>query len=208
MPRRRLSGEKGRVALLHAIAHIELNAIDLAWDMIARFAGDVAALDPSVLEAFVNDWVSVADDEARHFGLLADRLSDFGAAYGDLPAHDGLWDAARKTDGDILARLAIAPMVLEARGLDVTPDMVNKLTQFGDSDSAAALQIIYDEEIGHVAIGSKWFGWVCAKKKLAPERTFHDMVNRYFTGGLKPPFNANARQKAGLLPSFYLPLAR
>ena len=151
MPRRRIGpAPEGRIALLHALAHIELNAIDLAWDLIARFSG--ADLPP----ASADDWVTVADEEARHFRLLSDRLTDLGAAYGDLPAHDGLWQAAAATGHDLLARLAVVPLVLEARGLDVTPGMIVKLNAAGDRDSARILEIIYDDEIGHVAIGRRW----------------------------------------------------
>ena len=155
VPRRRITaGSAGRIALLHAIAHIELNAIDLALDMACRFVGQNLPKD------FYNDWLGVADDESRHFLMLSDRLAFLGAAYGDLPAHDGLWQAADATKHDLLARLAIAPLVLEARGLDVTPAMIEKLTNVGDSDSAAALNIIMTDEVGHVAVGKRWFDYV------------------------------------------------
>jgi uncharacterized ferritin-like protein (DUF455 family) len=148
VPRRRISaGPRGRIALLHALAHIELNAIDLAWDLIARFAG------PELPRGFADDWVKVAEEEARHFGLLSRRLRELGARYGDLPAHDGLWQAAEATAHDLLARLAVVPLVLEARGLDVTPAMIAKLEAAGDGASAGILETIYRDEIGHVAIG-------------------------------------------------------
>ena len=201
MPKRGRGGSHAnRVALLHAVAHIELNAIDLAWDMVARFGGDMP-------RGFLDDWVGVADDEARHFGLIADRLADLGAAYGDLPAHDGLWQSALATRDHLAARLAVVPMVLEARGLDVTPAMIARLKRLGDSESAAALATIYDEEIGHVAAGRRWFDVVCRRDGLDPETAFHDLVRRYFKGTLKRPFNHPARDAAGLDAAFYEPLA-
>jgi uncharacterized ferritin-like protein (DUF455 family) len=202
MPKRRSGGSlPSRVALLHALAHIELNALDLVWDLVARFA------DPALPRDFWDDWVRVADEEATHHGLLADRLAALGAAYGDLPAHDGLWQAAEVTAHDLLARLAIVPLVLEARGLDVTPQMIQGLDKFGDTDSAAALRVIYRDEIGHVAIGRRWFDAVCATRGLEPEPTWQDLVRRHFKGALKRPFNTDARTAAGLPAEFYEPLA-
>jgi uncharacterized ferritin-like protein (DUF455 family) len=202
MPKRRSGGSlPSRVALLHALAHIELNALDLVWDLVARFA------DPALPRGFWDDWVTVADEEATHHGLLADRLAALGAAYGDLPAHDGLWQAAEVTAHDLLARLAIVPLVLEARGLDVTPQMIAGLDRFGDTASADALRIIYRDEIGHVRIGRRWFDAVCASRALAPEATWQDLVRRYFKGALKRPFNTEARDEAGLPADFYEPLA-
>src|SRR5579871_4843322 len=167
MPRRRGAGSlQNRIALLHALAHIELNAIDLAWDLIARFAS------PHLPRAFFADWIAVADEEAAHHALVAQRLNELGAAYGDLPAHDGLWEAAQATAHDLLARLAVVPLVLEARGLDVTPNMIARLTQYGDEASAAVLQVIYDEEIGHVATGQRWFHWECARRGVEPAATY------------------------------------
>ena len=198
MPKRRSLGTPtGRVALLHALAHIELNAIDLAWDLVARFA----AAAPS--RSFFDDWVAVADEEALHFTLLAQRLADFAAGYGDLPAHDGLWEAAAATSGDLLARLAIVPLVLEARGLDVTPDMAARLDRAGDAKSAALLRLIYKDEIGHVAAGARWFDRLCRDRGCDPAETFHDLLCRYFTGGLKPPFNRAARSAAGFPAAWY-----
>ena len=202
MPKRRSGGGlPARIALLHALAHIELNALDLVWDLVARFA------DPALPRAFWDDWVTVADEEASHHGLLADRLASLGAAYGDLPAHDGLWQAAEATAHDLLARLAIVPLVLEARGLDVTPQMIAGLDRFGDTASADALRIIYSDEIGHVRIGRCWFDAVCATRSLEPEPTWQDLVHRHFKGGLKRPFNTEARDQAGLPADFYEPLA-
>lgn len=202
MPRRRIGrGDTGRRALYHALAHIELNAIDLAWDMVARFT------DESPPQEFYDDWVRVADDEARHFALLAARLAALGSAYGELPAHDGLWEAAADTAHDLLARLAVVPLVLEARGLDVTPGLIEKLEAAGDRDGAAALEVIYREEIAHVAAGKRWFDWLCARRGLTPDATWRSLVARHFKGALKPPFNAEARRAAGLHASFYEPAA-
>ena len=202
VPRRRINtAVAGRVALLHALAHIELNAVDLAVDLLARFASD------DLPNAFIEDWLQVAEEEGKHFLLLADRLAELGAAYGDLPAHDGLWQAAEETAHDLLARLAVVPQVLEARGLDVTPGMIAKLDQVGDPASAAILRTIYEEEIGHVAIGRRWYLWLCAGRGLDPQATWHELVRRHFRGALKPPFNEAARRTAGLEPADYLPLA-
>ena len=202
VPRRRISHEPaGRIALLHAIAHIELNAIDLAWDIIARFTGE------GLPRGFHDDWLAVADDEARHHGLLTERLADLGAAYGDMPAHDGLWQAAEDTAHDLLARLSVVPLVLEARGLDVTPGMIAKLQAVGDDESAAILRVIYDDEIGHVAVGKRWFDWLCRQRGLAPCETWHALVRRHFKGQLKAPFNAEGRDAAGFSAAFYAPLA-
>ena len=191
----------GRIALLHALAHIELNAIDLACDLLARFAGD------GLPRAFFDDWITVADEEARHFTLLSDRLAALGASYGDLPAHDGLWQAAAETAHDLLARLAVVPMVLEARGLDVTPPMIENLRRAGDTASVAILEIIYRDEIGHVAAGRRWFEHVCAARGLDPVPTYHRLVRRHFRGALKPPFNDDARGRAGMDAAYYAPLA-
>lgn len=202
MPKRRNFGSpSGRVALLHALAHIELNAIDLAWDIIARFAGR------GLPRRYFDDWTRVAAEEAGHFLLLGARLGDFGAAYGDLPAHDGLWEAAAATAGDLLARLAVVPLVLEARGLDVTPDIAARLDRAGDAGSAAILRRIYEDEIGHVAIGRHWLEWLCARRGLDPERVFQDRVRRFFKGALKPPFNRAARAAAGFSERYYEALA-
>ena len=207
VPRRRLGSVQGRGALLHAIAHIELNAIDLAADMIARFA-----LHPLILEKdrkdFIDDWTSVCDDETRHFVLLLNRLESLGLTYGDYPAHNGLWEAAQSTCENFPARVAIAPLVLEARGLDVTPGMIKRLKNVGDSESVAILEIIYEEEIGHVAIGAKWFKYLAAQQPKSPESYFHDLVKSHFKGQLKSPFNDNARTLAGLSRSYYAPLAK
>jgi len=203
MPKRRGAGtNETRVALLHAVAHIELNAIDLAWDIVARFAS------PELPREFFDDWVRVGDDEAKHFLLLAARLEALGAAYGDLPAHDGLWQAAQETRHDLLARLAIVPIVLEARGLDVTPTMIARFDRLGDGESAAVLRIIYADEIGHVAAGRRWFEWLCARRGLAPVETWRALVRKHFRGALKPPFNNAARAEAGFAAEYYAAQAR
>jgi uncharacterized ferritin-like protein (DUF455 family) len=202
MPKRRAFGSPaGRIALVHALAHIELNAIDLAWDLVARFAAE------DLPSAFFDDWVGIAAEEAHHFELLAVRLADFGVVYGDLPAHDGLWEAAAATADDLLARLAVVPLVLEARGLDVTPEMAARLERIGDVQTAAILQRIYRDEIGHVAIGLRWFQHLCRTRGLDPETVFHERVRRCFKGHLKPPFNHEARAAAGFPVRYYEPLA-
>jgi len=206
VPRRRLSSEAGRAALMHAVAHIEFNAIDLAFDLLARFSAD--PLIPAARRRdFVNDWVAVGDDEARHFAMVEARLNDLGVAYGDLPAHDGLWSAAEATADDLSARLAIAPLVLEARGLDVTPGMIERLQAAGDEESAAVLRVIYEEEVGHVAAGVRWLEAVAESLGEAPEALFRRQVEARFKGALKPPFNVQARAAAGLAETVYAPLA-
>ncbi|MBI1393023.1 MAG: DUF455 family protein [Alphaproteobacteria bacterium] len=201
-PRRRLSSPEGRAILIHAVAHIELNAIDLAFDMSARFSGEIEDLGLDAA-AFVADWFEVGADEARHFRLLADRLAELGHEYGDWPAHDGLWRAAESTSDDVAARLAIAPLVLEARGLDVTPGMISKLRDAGDELSAVALSTIYAEEVDHVRKGVNWFRRVCEARRVEPESAFKRYVSERFNGPLKPPFNATARERAGMPPSYY-----
>jgi uncharacterized ferritin-like protein (DUF455 family) len=201
MPKRRAFGSPaGRIALLHALAHIELNAIDLAWDIVARFCRE------GLPRAFFDDWVDVAAEEVLHFELLTERLADFGARYGDLPAHDGLWESAAATAEDLLARLAVVPLVLEARGLDVTPAMAATLERVGDPDSAAVLRRIYRDEIAHVAVGVRWFDELCRARGLVPDETFRDRVRRYFKGALKPAFNHEARAAAAFPAHYYEPL--
>jgi Uncharacterized protein conserved in bacteria len=187
----------GRIAMLHALAHIELNAVDLALDIVARFATE------PVPHSFFDGWMRVADEEAKHFGLVRDRLRALGADYGDMPAHDGLWQAAHSTRNDLTARLAVVPLILEARGLDVTPSLQEKMRETGDLDSAEVLRIIYEDEKGHVSVGAKWFRFLCAREKKDPAATFKDLVRQNFRGSLKAPFNDVARAEAGLTPSFY-----
>lgn len=201
MPKRGRGGsERGRIAMLHALAHIEFSAIDLAFDLAGRFGAGFPG-------AFVDDWFSVGADEAMHFALLDRRLKSLGSAYGDLPAHDGLWEAAQATAGDPLARLAVVPMVLEARGLDVTPAAVARFEAAGDGRSAAILSRIYRDEIRHVAAGSKWFRWGCESQGIEPVATWKRLVSTHFRGALKPPFNDSARDEAGLSRDYYMALA-
>lgn len=200
VPRRRPGTPAGRIALLHAVGHIELNAVDLHWDIIARFTDHPMPL------GFYDDWVKAADEEAKHFNLICDCLEAMGSHYGALPAHAGMWRAAEDTVGDLLGRLAVVPMVLEARGLDVTPGMIDIFRKAGETGPIAALETIYAEEVGHVAYGSKWFNWLCGRYGLDPKEVFHDLVRKYFHATLKPPFNEEKRAEAGLPPDFYWPL--
>lgn len=201
VPRRKPGTEDGRLAMLHAVAHIELNAVDLHWDIIARFTG----VDFPV--GFYDDWVKSADEESKHFNLMCDCLEARGSHYGALAAHAGMWRAARDTADDIMGRLAVVPMVLEARGLDVTPGMIDLFRKAGADDAVAALEVIYAEEVHHVSYGAKWFHFLCGRENRDPKEAFHALVNRYFPGGTKPPFNEEKRAEAGLPPDFYWPLA-
>jgi uncharacterized ferritin-like protein (DUF455 family) len=201
VPRRRPGSPAGRIALLHAVAHIELNAVDLHWDIIARFT------DTPMPIGFYDDWVKSADEESKHFNLICDCLEAMGSHYGALAAHAGMWKAAEDTAEDFLGRLAVVPMVLEARGLDVTPGMITIFEKAGEEQTLAALRTIYAEEVGHVAYGAKWFNFLCGRDNLDPKAVFHDLVNRYFHAQLKAPFNEEKRAEAGLPPDFYWPLA-
>jgi len=201
VPKRKItSAPAGRIALLHALAHIELNAVDLSWDMIARYT------DHDLPEGFYIDWMKVADDESKHFLMISDRLEELGSYYGALPAHDGLWLAATETAHDLLARLSIMPLVLEARGLDVTPAMIEKMREVGDDASAEILQVIFDDEITHVAVGKRWFDHVCDREGKPRIETWQHLVRTHFRGGVKPPFNIPARELAGFAAAFYVPL--
>ena len=200
VPRRRPGTRAGQIALLHAVAHIELNAVDLHWDILARFA------DTSMPIGFYDDWVRAGDEEAKHFNLLCDVLENLGSHYGALPAHAGMWRAAEDTAHDLMARLAVVPMVLEARGLDVTPGMIEIFRRADLPKAVAALEVIYGEEVGHVAYGSKWFHFLCGRHEQDPKDRFHELVRRHFHAPLKPPFNSEKRAEAGLPPDFYWPL--
>ena len=200
VPKRKPGTPEGRIALLHAVAHIELNAVDLHWDLIARFA------EVDMPLGFYDDWVRAAEEESKHFNLVCDCLEALGSHYGALPAHAGMWRAAEDTVDDLMGRLAVVPMVLEARGLDVTPGMIEIFRKANDQNSIAALEVIYAEEVGHVAYGSKWFHFLCGRQNLDPKPVFHDLVRKYFHGPLKPPFNEEKRAEAGLPPDFYWPL--
>lgn len=197
MPKRgRGQSDGNRIALLHALAHIEFSAIDLALDMAGRFGN-------SLPPAFVSDWLGVAADEAMHFALLDRRLKALGSHYGALPAHEGLWEAAESTADDVLARLAIVPMVLEARGLDVSPATIRSLRKAGDSRSAAILERIYRDEIRHVSVGTRWFAALCDRAGLDSPAHWKKLVSQRFRGALKPPFNDSARDSAGLTREYY-----
>ena len=205
MPKRRKAGSPAsKIALLHALAHIELNAIDLAWDVMARHF-DLGGF--ALPKAFYDDWIKVADDEAKHHLMLEERLNDLGASYGDLPAHDGLWEASERTAQDFAARLAIVPMVLEARGLDVTPGMIETMNKQGDEKTAGMLQIIHDDEITHVEAGTIWFKKYCAYNNKDEETYFQELVKKYFNAALKKPFNHPSREEAGMIRDWYEPLA-
>ncbi|WP_298971498.1 ferritin-like domain-containing protein [uncultured Roseobacter sp.] len=200
VPRRRPGTPEGRIALLHAVAHIELNAVDLHWDVIARFTETPMPI------GFYDDWVKAADEESKHFNLMCDCLEEMGSHYGALPAHAGMWRAAEDTVDDLMGRLAVVPMVLEARGLDVTPGMIEIFRKAKAGSAVAALETIYAEEVAHVAYGSKWFHFLCGRHEQDPKETFHALVRKYFHGALKPPFNEEKRAEAGIPPDFYWPL--
>ena len=179
----------GRAALLHALAHIEANAVNLALDIVWRFAG--------MPDAFYRDWLRVAHEEARHFGLLRDHLATLGYAYGAFPAHNSLWEMAEKTRGDILARLALVPRTLEARGLDASPAVKAKLVQAGDHRAGEILDVILRDEIGHVAVGNRWYRHVCANRGLDPVATFVELAVQHGAPRPRGPFNLPARRAAG-----------
>lgn len=200
VPRRKPGSPTGRIALLHAVAHIELNAIDLHWDIIARFT------DIKMPLGFYDDWVKAADEESNHFNLMSDCLEAHGSHYGALAAHEGLWRAAIDTADDFMGRLAVVPMVLEARGLDVTPGMIKVFQNAKDTQTVEALETIYREEVSHVAYGSKWFHFLCGRHDIDPKGEFHRLVRIYFHTTLKPPFNEEKRADAGIPPDFYWPL--
>jgi len=205
MPKRRKAGSpRAKIALLHALAHIELNAIDLAWDVIAR---DFDLGGFALPNAFYDDWIKVADDEAKHHLMLEQRLNDLDSFYGDLPAHDGLWESSAKTAHDFAARLAIVPMVMEARGLDVTPNMIELMESQGDTETADMLRIIHDDEITHVRAGTVWFEAWCAHHGHDVEAYWQDLVRTYFDGKLKAPFNHPSREDAGMIRDWYEPLS-
>ena len=189
LPRRGLGSDEGRAAFIHAIAHIEFNAIDLGWDAVYRFRG--------MPDAFYADWVAVAADEARHFEMLRDRLRALGHEYGDFDAHNGLWEMAEKTAHDGLSRMALVPRVLEARGLDVTPGMIVKLRALGDDATAGILEVILREEVAHVAAGSRWFNWYCERAGVDPAPRFRELLDEYARAVLHGPFNLEARSAAG-----------
>ncbi|PMS33820.1 ferritin-like domain-containing protein [Paraburkholderia rhynchosiae] len=187
--RRNMQSPQGRAVLLHALAHIEFNAINLALDAVWRFPGMPAA--------FYTDWLKVAAEEAYHFSLLSARLAEYGHAYGDFPAHDGLWDMCERTRGDVLARMALVPRTLEARGLDASPPIRARLQQAGDHASAAILDVILRDEIGHVLIGNRWFRHLCDNGGLDSHVTYTRLAEQYRAPKLRGPFNFEARRDAG-----------
>lgn len=188
VPNRGLGTKEGCAAMVHAVAHIEFNAINLALDAALRFR--------ELPADYYADWISVAKDEARHFAMLSARLVELGCAYGDFSAHNGLWEAAEKTAHDPLARMALVPRVLEARGLDVTPQMIRRLREVGDQPTAAILGVILDEEVRHVAVGTRWYRYLCAQRGVDPLATFRALIVEHRVR-LQPPFNWDARQRAG-----------
>ncbi len=198
MPRRRTGSKNGLIALVHSLAHIELNAIDMAFDLLACFG------NTSLPRDFFDGALKVGLEEADHFEMINQDLETLGARYGDLPAHGGLWDAVMTTRHDLLARLAIVPLVLEARGLDVSPAMIERVKVSGEDHVVKTMQQIYRDEITHVAFGAKWFKYLCQDQNIAPETTFHSLVEEHFRGLLKPPFNIQARTSAGLPEAYYI----
>jgi uncharacterized ferritin-like protein (DUF455 family) len=180
---------EGRAALIHSLAHIELNAVDLGLDIVWRF--------PDMPKQFYVDWAIVAQEEAKHFTLLAEHLSGLGHQYGDFPAHTGLWDMAERTKGDLLARLALVPRTLEARGLDASPPVRDKLLSAGDKRGAEILAIILQDEIGHVATGNRWYRWLCSQRSIDPIASYKALAEHYSAPKLRGPFNLAARRAAG-----------
>jgi uncharacterized ferritin-like protein (DUF455 family) len=189
---RRIGKPEGQAALIHAVAHIEFNAINLACDAVYRFR--------DMPDSYYADWAQVAAEEAHHFSLLQERLRQLGYAYGDFPAHNGLWELAVKTAGDPLLRMALVPRVMEARGLDVTPGMIKRLRAVGDAATVRILERILREEEGHVAIGSRWYAHACAERDLDPLATFEDLIRSHAAGRVKPPLHLAARERAGFAP--------
>ena len=193
LKRRRLGTREGKAALIHALTHIEFNAINLALDAVYRFR--------DMPDAFYHDWIRIADEEASHFLLLRNHLRYLGYDYGDFPAHDGLWDMAVRTAADVEARMALVPRCLEARGLDVTPGIREKLFNAGDHAAAAILDCILRDEIGHVSVGDRWFKFICRQRQTEPESRFCHLLEEYFIGDIKGPYHVMARRQAGFSDS-------
>jgi uncharacterized ferritin-like protein (DUF455 family) len=189
LPKRKLTSTEGKVALLHAVAHIEFSAIQLAWDHLYRFR--------EMPTHYYLDWLGVAVEEAQHFALLRERLRELGADYGDLPAHAGLWGIAADTAYDVLARMALVPRFMEARGLDVTPGMITRLQNAGDAASVTLLERILHDEVGHVALGSRWFLWICGQRGLQAEAEYFKLIGRHLHSPVRGPFNRELRLQAG-----------
>ena len=191
--RRKLTTEQGRIALIHAVCHIEFNAINLALDAVYRFQ--------NMPKEFYMDWMRVATEEAKHFNLLVERLTELDTDYGDFPAHNGLWEMAIKTQHSLVERMALVPRVLEARGLDVTPGMIERLKNVGDGQTVAILEIILREEVGHVEIGTRWFRYACEQESLNPESTFIDLLKKYNVSTAGGLLHVDARKQAGFADS-------
>ncbi len=187
--RRSMRTTEGRAALIHALTHIEFNAINLALDAVWRF--------DNMPEQYYTDWLKVAAEEAYHFSLLSNHLKTLGYEYGSFAGHNSLWEMVERTQEDVLARMSLVPRTMEARGLDATPPLRNKLAQAGDADAAKILDIILRDEIGHVAIGNTWFNWLCDQRNLNPIETFKSLCLQYHAPKLRPPFNMDARRQAG-----------
>jgi uncharacterized ferritin-like protein (DUF455 family) len=190
---RRIGTPEGQAALIHAVAHIEFNAINLACDAVYRFR--------DMPDSYYADWAQVAAEEAHHFSLLQERLRQLGYAYGDFPAHNGLWELAVKTAGDPLLRMALVPRVMEARGLDVTPGMMERFASIGDKQTVAVLEIILRDEVAHVEAGSRWFRHLCVQRGLEPESTYFELLEQHFSGGIRCPLHKPARREAGFTES-------
>jgi uncharacterized ferritin-like protein (DUF455 family) len=193
LAQRRVGSPEGQAALIHAVAHIEFNAINLACDAVYRFR--------DLPDPYYADWAKVASEEAYHFSLLQERLERLGYTYGDFPAHNGLWELAIKTAPDPLLRMALVPRVLEARGLDVTPGMMERFASVGDRETVAILEIILRDEVGHVEAGSRWFRYLCAERGLEPEPTYFALLEQHFSGAIRCPLHKPARREAGFTES-------
>ena len=193
LAQRRIGTPEGQAALVHAVAHIEFNAINLACDAVYRFR--------DLPDAYYADWARVAAEEAYHFSLLQTRLGELGFRYGDFPAHNGLWELALKTRADPLLRMALVPRVMEARGLDVTPGMMQRFASIGDRETAAILEVILRDEVGHVEAGSRWFRYLCQQRGLQPEPTYFELLERHFSGAIRCPLHKSARREAGFTES-------
>ncbi len=192
VPQRGLGTLEGRAGLLHAVAHIEFNAIDLALDACWRFGG--------LPDAYYTDWLRVASEEAHHFTLVQAHLQSLGWQYGDFDAHGGLWEMAERTRHDVLARMALVPRILEARGLDVTPGLQTRLAQCGDVQAADILGVILRDEVGHVAVGNHWYAWLCAQRGVEPQAEMLRLMQQHCAPPIKPPLNVEARLRAGFTP--------
>ncbi|XP_051991008.1 uncharacterized protein HI_0077 isoform X2 [Xyrauchen texanus] len=197
-----------RIALLHSLANIEQWAIDLSWDVIARFSSFRLTSGEPLPRQFFDDFVKVAGDEAKHYQLLEQRIMELGSSFGALPVHNGLWQSATDTSNDLLARLAIVHMVHEARGLDVHPQTLSRFAAQADTSSVKVLEVIYTDEITHVAAGLRWFTYICSNEGRDSLKTFHDLVTLHFKGFLKPPFNTEGRKTAGMTEEWYVPLVK